>query len=135
MTEETILLRQVHPSFVQANNISTQVFITSQTFKPTPKDNGKLSIYNGEKFTAETAFTHFIDAGHKSAGVLGVTPNECQSVSNVLTCHEDNDPFDGHGYIDYNSLDSNNAIEKAAKKLKAAAIARGWLYLSEKEES
>lgn len=39
MHQDTLLLRQVHPSFVQANNISSQVFnITSQVFRPTPKD-------------------------------------------------------------------------------------------------
>jgi len=39
MTENTLLLRQVHPSFVQDGKI------TSQVFRPTPKDENKLSMY------------------------------------------------------------------------------------------
>jgi hypothetical protein len=53
MTDTSLIHRQVHPSFVQAGSISSQVFsVTSQVFKPTPKDLGKLSVYNGEKYTA-----------------------------------------------------------------------------------
>ena len=61
MDPNTLLLRQVHPSFVQAENVSAQVFytlmqglaVTSQVFKPTPKDENQLSVYNGDKFTPE----------------------------------------------------------------------------------
>jgi hypothetical protein len=38
MTPETLLLRQIHPSFVQAGRV------TSQAFRPTPKDGSLLSI-------------------------------------------------------------------------------------------
>jgi len=31
---------------------------TSQTFKPTPKDEGKLSLYDGDNISAENAFHH-----------------------------------------------------------------------------
>jgi FlaG/FlaF family flagellin (archaellin) len=127
MNQHTLLLRQVHPSFVQADKISSQVFnITSQVFKPTPKDKNKLSVYNGEKFTAEESHTHFTgnDVG-TSCGVVGVTCDECSKES--LVCLEDNDPFDGHAMIDFTGL-TNNQIEKNAKKLKASATTRGWLY-------
>lgn len=128
MNQHTLLLRQVHPSFVQADKISSQVFsITSQVFKPTPKDENRLSVYNGDKFTAEESYTHFIniDANNKSDGVVGVTPDECDSEN--LNCSENNDPFDGHSIIDFTSLTSGQ-IEKKAKKLKAYALKRGWLY-------
>ena len=41
----------VHPAWMVGEVISPQVF-TSQTFKPTPKDQVLLSVYNGEVFEA-----------------------------------------------------------------------------------
>lgn len=127
MNSSTILLRQVHPSFVQADNISSQVFaITSQVFRPTPKDDGLLSIYNGEKFTAEASHSHFTaEPKNQSFGVVGVTGEECDAQQ--LKWDEDNDPFVGHGYVDFNGL-TNKEIEKKAKLLKIVAMQRGWLY-------
>lgn len=125
MTEDTLLLRQVHPSFVQGDSISSQVF-SSQTFKPTPKDQGLLSVYNGEKFTPDDAFIHYTtNQNLESAGVVAVSSKECQEEE--LPVNEDNDPFDGHCSINYNGL-SNSQISKKAQKLKAKAATRGWLY-------
>jgi len=112
MHQDTLLLRQVHPSFVQADKISSQVFtITSQVFRPTPKDENKLSVYNGEKFTPEGSLSHFrkIDANNKSYGVVAVTAQECNNED--LNCEENNDPFDGHSIIDFTGL-TNGLIEK-----------------------
>jgi hypothetical protein len=127
MTQETLLLRQVHPSFVQAGHISSQAFsVTSQAFKPTPKDENKLSVYNGDKFSAKASHDHFINPGlNKSAGVVAVTPAECNIEG--LRCEENNIPFDGHAIIDYTGLTSNQ-IDKKAKKLRTIAVNRGWLY-------
>ena len=46
MTSETLLLRQIHPSFVQKGRV------TSQAFRPTPKDEHLLSVDNGDKIAA-----------------------------------------------------------------------------------
>lgn len=127
MNSSTILLRQVHPSFVQADIISSQVFtITSQAFRPTPKDEGVLSLYNGEKFTPEVSHRHFTsESKNQSFGVVGVTGGECDTLQ--LKWGEDNDPFDGHSYIDFNGL-TGKEIEKKAKLLKKVAMQRGWLF-------
>ncbi len=127
MNNNTLLLRQVHPSFVQAGNISTQVFsVASQAFKPTPKDENKLSVYNGDKFSAKASFEHFTSSGvNKSFGVMAVIPVECETEN--LHCEENNDPFDGHAFIDFTGL-PNNQIDKKAKKLRNAASKRGWLF-------
>jgi hypothetical protein len=53
MTGATFLLRQVHPSFVQAGRV------TSQAFRPTPKDRSLLSVYDGDQITPEAAWIHF----------------------------------------------------------------------------
>ena len=129
MDKDTQLLRQVHPSFVQANVISSQVF-TSQVFKPTPKDENKLSVYNEEKFSPQESLEHFIETpSNQSVGVVSVTVSECETEN--LQAYEDNNPFDGHCVIDY-SEHSNSVIEKKAKKLKSIAMLRGWLYKTEK---
>jgi len=134
MDSNALLLRQVHPSFVQADNVSAQVFcasmhglvVTSQVFRPTPKDENQLSVYNGHKFTPEGAFNHFVATKtNKSAGVLAVTILECNQES--LSCFENNDPFDGHSVIDFRGL-SNNQLERKAKALKKTAMNRGWLF-------
>ena len=119
----------MHPSWVQQDNISSQAFTTtSQAFKPSLKDESKLSVYNGEKLTAESSYQHFVQDGKKSAGVLAVTPDEC--TQNNLTSFEDNDPFDGHSVICFDGK-TKGETDKIAKKLKGRALTRGWLYLKE----
>jgi hypothetical protein len=77
MTDETLLLRQIHPTHVQGSVVSAQAFtevISSSAFIPTPNDEGKLSVYNEEKFTPEKSFEHFTTTmNRQSAGVLGVS--------------------------------------------------------------
>jgi len=40
VNDSTLLHRQVNPAFVQSGRV------TSQAFKPTPKDQGLLSVYD-----------------------------------------------------------------------------------------
>jgi hypothetical protein len=126
MDSNTLLHRQVHPDFVQQSEVSSQVFeASSASFKPTPKDENKLSVYNGAKFTAKAAFDHFTTQ-YASRGVLSVTINECSTIG--LNATEDNNPFDGHAYIDFSSCLSENQKKTKAKILKKNAFARGWSY-------
>ncbi|HEY0274370.1 MAG TPA: hypothetical protein VGC22_14350 [Chitinophaga sp.] len=125
MKEDTLLLRQIHPYFVQADQISSLAFATSQAFRPTPKDINLLSVYNGNKFTPEASHKHFTEMNNKSCGVLGLTVAECKGEG--LASFENNDPFDGHAVIDFNNL-SKGQIDKKAKKLKSIAQTRGWLF-------
>lgn len=130
MTKETLLHRQIHPSWVQNNAISAQAFLTEITvsslaFLPSEKDKGMLSVYNGEKFTAEESYQHFTKS-FISGGVLSVSVIEVQTEE--LSVIENNTPFDGHTVIDYTSLESNSKIKKKAQKLRNFAIARGWTH-------
>lgn len=124
MDKDTLLHRQVHPSWMVGDIISQQTF-SSQTFKPTPKDEGLLSMYNGAVFTAYEAYEHFTKQGLPSVGVVAVTPTECATIPVPII--EDNDPFHGHCSLNYRQL-SGNGIKKAASTLKACAQTRGWLY-------
>ena len=40
MNSKTILLRQIHPIWIQQGRV------TSQAFRPTPKDENKLSVFD-----------------------------------------------------------------------------------------
>ncbi len=129
MTDKTVLHRQVHPSFIIDNVVSSQVFknfpsIASSVFNPTPKDDNKLSVYNGDKYSAKKSYDHYTQ-NFQSKGVVSVTIEECKSIE--LECVEDNIPFDGHTYIDFKDL-SKNQVSKKAKRLKSFATSRGWSY-------
>ena len=120
MTGDTLLLRQIHPSFVQAGRV------TSQAFRPTPKDDSLLSVYDGDLISAEKAWIHFTTQENcASVGVLAVTVDECTSEG--LTTRPEPAPFPEHAVIDFSTF-SDSQREKKSKKLKAKAEARGWLY-------
>ena len=121
MTDSTPLLRQIHPAFVQADQA------TSQAFRPTPKDDGRLSVYDGDLMTAEKAWSHYTSAlGHASIGVMGLLVSECTKAN--VPAASDPAPFPEHCVIDFTQLTTNKEAENAAKLLKRAANARGWLH-------
>ena len=70
MTEETLLLRQINPTFIKLGRV------TSAAFRPTPKDQQKLSVYDGDKITAAASFVALSRAELESVGVLAVTVGE-----------------------------------------------------------
>ena len=120
MSPETLLLRQVHPSFVQNGRP------TSQVFRPTPKDEQKLSVYDGDRITAEASWTHYTNViQFKSAGVLAVSLAEAQAQQ--LTVDADGTPFPEHCSIDFTGLEKAE-VEKKAKQLASFATTRGWLF-------
>ena len=120
MNDETLLLRQVNPAWVQEGHI------TSQAFRPTPKDKKQLSVYDGNLITAENAWRHFTHTlGHSSIGVMAVTVSECEGQE--LTVRPDPEPFPEHAVIDFGEF-AENQIKTKAKHLKVAAELRGWLF-------
>ncbi|MBF0611884.1 MAG: hypothetical protein HQL55_12260 [Magnetococcales bacterium] len=120
MTPETLLLRQVHPSFVQDGRV------TSQAFRPTLKDENLLSFYDGDMIKPEPAWEHYTRRPDcHSVGVMGVTVAECADLD--LLARPDPDSFPEHTVIDFSAY-SKSQIEKKAKQLRAKAAARDWLY-------
>ena len=120
MTPATLLFRQVNPSWVRNGRI------TSQVFKPTPKDKGCLSTYNGDQITAEASWRHYtIELEYQSVGIVAVTVCECKK--HDLCVKRDPDPFPEHVVIKFKGH-SRSQIEKKAKHLKEAAEMRGWQY-------
>ena len=126
MTTNTLLLRQVSPSWVQAGRI------TSQVFTPTRKDKKCLSVYDGDRITAKKAWNHYTsDIGFSSVGVMAVSVGECQA--HDLPVYPAPEPFPEHVVIKFDGC-SDNQIQKKAKHLKKAAEARGWQYEAKVDE-
>ena len=123
MNGGTLLYRQVNPSWVQQGRV------TSQVFKPTPKDNRRLSVYDGDQVTAPQAWLHYTsELGFASVGVLAVTVAECEALD--LPAKPDPEPFRAHAVISFEACASSQ-IEKKAKHLRSHAEARGWQHQAE----
>ena len=120
MTPETLLLRQVNPSWIRNGRI------TSQVFRPTSKDKKRLSVYDGDQITPPEAHHHYTrEVGWSSDGVMAVTMAECGRQDLPVT--SDPDPFPEHAVIDFRAC-SNTEIRTKAKRLTEAAQLRGWQY-------
>lgn len=119
MTDETLLLRQINPSFVQEDKVS------SQAFRPTPKDRRKLSVYDGDLITAERAWAHFTSQGFRSAGVLAVAVAECPREQLVVRSSPEH--FPEHAEIDFQDF-TLNECKRIAERLRDAAKLRGWRF-------
>lgn len=123
MDGDTLLLRQVNPAFVQNGVVS------SQAFRPTPKDDDLLSVYDGDMMSAQDSFDHFSQNPLcRSVGVVAVSVAECASLD--LTARPDPAPFPEHAVIDFSTVGSKGAIERKARELRAMSAQRGWLYKS-----
>ena len=130
MKSSTLLYRQIHPTFVQGDNVS------SQAFRPTPKDNNRLSVYDGDLISAEKSHLHFTkDLNCESIGVLGVSVAECQ-IEN-LHVSNDSQTFKEHALIDFTEYGhtSKGTIKRKAESLRKYAMDRGWCFLTIKYKS
>lgn len=120
MNAATLLLRQVHPTWMQDG------VVTSLALKPSKKDSGVLSTYDGSKIDAAAAWRHYTTKmGFRSHGVVGVSVSECEECE--LKVIADGIPYEEHVGIDFNAHGSSRR-EKIAKKLQARAATRGWLF-------
>lgn len=123
--EAELLYRQVHPNWLTDGQPS------SQAFKPTAKDDGKLSTARSTLTTPEGAYLHHTDALKlRSAGTWAVTVGEVEAEPVPLAAY--GDPVDepipdpAHAYIEY--ANDRKAIETKAKLLRAKARERGRLH-------
>lgn len=123
MSPETLLLRQINPSFIQAGRV------TSQAFRPTPKDESLLSVYDADQIQPQPAWQHFTETtGCRSAGVMATSHAECTAQN--LPVIPDGVPFKEHVSIDFSAFNKSE-VEKKAKVLTRQAQDRGWLYQAE----
>jgi hypothetical protein len=123
MNSETTLLRQVHPHFIQEGQLSSQAFI------PFPRDDGKVSVYDGDQISADESYRHFTETlGNKSDSVWGVVCSEVSSIG-LSSVPDPQIDFPSHSLIDF-TVHPQKEFRKLAKKLRQFAISRGCLYPS-----
>ena len=121
MNENTLLHRQIHPSWLRYDGDPN-----AQAFKPTRKDNGLLSCYDGDLITAEDSWKHYTgQLMLSSVGSVSVTVSECGEQE--LPVIPDPASFPEHVLIDFRGL-TRREIEQKADALKKAANARGWQF-------
>jgi hypothetical protein len=118
---DELLFRQVHPNWIVDGVPS------SQSFNPTKKDEGKLSVALGSKPDAEGAYRHHVEVlGLASVGTWAIKVGEAGEAERASFPEPlKNDP--AHGFVDFRGL-TRGAAEKAAKILLARANARSCLY-------
>lgn len=122
-----LLFRQIHPSFVEMGEPS------SAGFKPTPKDDGKLSVDRSSIFSpAQSYDLHTNAKGLQSVGTYGLTVSEFKE--EAVPCHADPIPATNtevgnpaHAVGDFNAHSSGKQ-KTIAKRLKQKALARGQLH-------
>ncbi|MBK1695409.1 hypothetical protein CKO09_11770 [Chromatium weissei] len=120
MNLETLLLRQIHPNFIQAGRV------TSQAFRPSPKDEHLLSVDNGDQISPDVAHQRFIsNPVCSSIGVMAVSCAECDTQN--LPVIDDGVPYPEHCSIDFSKCEKRE-IERKAKHLSRQAQVRGWLF-------
>lgn len=122
MTSATLLHRQAHPKFMDGAQITSQVFI------PFPKDDGLLSVYDGDQISAAETHAHYtLVLGNESHSVWSVTKAEADGES-VPASADPLPDFPSHSKIDFTGK-TDKECRKIAKKLKAWAMARGCQFL------
>jgi len=125
--EEELLLRQVHPSFVRGGRPS------SQAFRPTTKDEGKLSVARGSVTTPASAYElHTAGLGLAAAGTWAITVGECRGqgltvVADPVTCPLATVSDPAHALVDFMPHSKNQAEAKGAR-LARQAVDRGRLH-------
>lgn len=122
MDSATLLYRHVDPvCHIQGDRV------TSQLFRPMPKDGGCLSVDKGEILTPKESYDRFVKNGFRSIGILGVTVGECEE-KNLEVREEPIPKNPDHTLIDYSQLSPPSQVKKVAAMLKMIAEERGWLY-------
>ncbi len=120
MNDATLLYRQINPVWIIDDTVHALAFI------PTRKDEGQLSVYDGDQISPENSWRHFTDTlGFNSGGVTAVTVAECRSQD--LPVYDSPQSFPEHALIDFTGL-SRGQVRRKAHALKEAANARGWLF-------
>lgn len=120
MNSDTLLLRQIHASWIEGGEA------TSQAFTPTSKDDGRLSVDDGDQITPGAAWGTYTRQGHQSEGVMAVTVAEVHQRSlSVAPAPTPERPE--HALIDFTSV-SRSRAKRIGKKLSERANERRWLY-------
>lgn len=120
MEADTLLLRQIHATWIEGGEA------TSQAFTPTEKDEGRLSVHDGDQITPEAAWVAYRELGYDSTGVMAVTVAEVLQ-QDLVAAADPTPDIPEHAYIDFTSA-SPSEVKIVAKELTRNANDRDWLY-------
>jgi hypothetical protein len=124
---EELVFRQVHPSFVRDGRPS------SQAFRPTQKDEGKLSVARSTLTTAQSAYELYTSGlGYASGGAWAVTVADCRAqtlavLPDPLTSPPEKVADPAHAVVDFTPFSKSQADAKGARLARNAGE-RGRLY-------
>lgn len=119
MKPSTQLYRQIRNCHIQNG------YVCSLAFCPMPKDQKKLSVYDGDKISPDAALIHFTEnLKCHSEGIMAVIVQECHNEE--LNVEEDYETHQYHMLIDFTGK-SKSATKKTAEHLRNFAVKRGWL--------
>ena len=121
MTNDTHLLRQVHPKWYVKGEL------TPDAFGPSREQNYELSVYDGDQISAENSYSHYRSNGRSTVGVVAVTAAE--ATRQALAVRAAPQPkWPHHAVIDYKAAPDKAARRAAARKLTVAARRRDWVH-------
>ena len=118
-----LLYRQVHPSFLEADNV-----VGTRTFDPLRSGAGSrsLSVYDGNEMSPAAAFEHYTEElGLPSCGIIAVDAEECAQLGVEVVY--DGLGFPAHASLQFQGL-SRRLCRASARRLRDFALARGWLH-------
>jgi hypothetical protein len=129
-TTDSLFYRQVNPSWLAEGGPS------SQAFGPTPKDEGKLSLDDAARVSAEDSWRHFTEKlGLRSVGTWAVSMGDVQEAGDLVVAAsptlEAEDPAmnnSAHCHVDFSLVISKGQKKRKAQHLAMKATARGCLY-------
>lgn len=128
-----LLWRNTHPTWIVNGKL------TSQAFRPTPKDQQKLSAARESKVSAEENFKEFTEEFElDSVGVWAVSVGEVEE-QGLRSIYDENSPstpkpcLKGHTSIDFTGISQKQA-KRIGGRLRDHAEARGRQHPSSGEE-
>lgn len=125
--QDELLWRNAHPDWIENGKL------TSQAFRPTPKDQNKLSSARASKVSVENNFKEFTgDFGLASIGVWAVSVGEAgaEDIQAIYDEHSPSTPtpcLTGHTSLDFAEI-SNNRAKRIGSRLRDQAEKRGVQY-------
>lgn len=125
LTNETLLLRQIHPNFLVGEEIKTP------SFNPSTYGDKAISVYNGDIMTPSQAYENYTKLKLQSAGVFAVTVKECKSLGLIV----EEDPTEenpAHVLIKFSPGHGDRDKEALRNELVRLANERGALFLPRK---
>ena len=119
MNQDTLFYRQIHRLHIKPDG-----HVASIAFRPMPKDEHMLSVYDGDKIDAASALGHFTEVLKcSSVGILAVNGAECDAEALPRKADYGTHPY--HALIDFSGK-SDRECKKISERLRDFAIKRGW---------